>query len=596
MKKILTIAAVIIIISFFIFKTYKYIENKIITSFINLSLNESKNMQLVLNKIIFSKLFIEDLLIKSLEITDTPFIFKDKKLINKIPNHIEIQQIYNNLIDKSNENILSDILKIDSIFYVYKLIKNNPDTLYLQKIEDPLLEEILDFNDFIIQYYKNSNFAYIAWQDENGIIAGAPDFLKLTKIKTDTFLYNIKTEKYRYSSFNNEKVIEFVLPFILKDSQIGILRIGFYTNYLDNLLKKTKVQFFSFFIILISFFIIIIVIINYITTKKEFYNLSNHTGIILQNIDDGILVLNEDFSVYFINKSLKTILETENNINQILNLEQILKQKKGEINLEINKQTKNILFNVRELITLDKKKQYIIIIKDITELKKLEYISRKKERMSLLGRISSMVAHEIRNPLNSIYIIIQRLHYEFEVKKAQEEYENLINIVYKEINRLNNIVTKFLEYGRLPQPQKKPFFIKELVEKLNIILSTWQSEKKFSYEINIQDNFQINGDEEQLYQAIFNIVKNAFQNIKPNGKIIVDIYKKDNYINIEMRNDGEKIPDHIKNKIFDLYFSTKEDGSGFGLPITKKIIEEHDGEINVYSTEKETKFIIKIPA
>jgi len=596
MKKILTIAAVIIIISFFIFKTYKYIENKIITSFINLSLNESKNMQLVLNKIIFSKLFIEDLLINSLEITDTPFIFKDKKLINKIPNHIEIQQIYNNLIDKSNENILSDILKIDSIFYVYKLIKNNPDTLYLQKIEDPLLEEILDFNDFIIQYYKNSNFAYIAWQDENGIIAGAPDFLKLTKIKTDTFLYNIKTEKYRYSSFNNEKVIEFVLPFILKDSQIGILRIGFYTNYLDNLLKKTKVQFFSFFIILISFFIIIIVIINYITTKKEFYNLSNHTGIILQNIDDGILVLNEDFSVYFINKSLKTILETENNINQILNLEQILKQKKGEINLEINKQTKNILFNVRELITLDKKKQYIIIIKDITELKKLEYISRKKERMSLLGRISSMVAHEIRNPLNSIYIIIQRLHYEFEVKKAQEEYENLINIVYKEINRLNNIVTKFLEYGRLPQPQKKPFFIKELVEKLNIILSTWQSEKKFSYEINIQDNFQINGDEEQLYQAIFNIVKNAFQNIKPNGKIIVDIYKKDNYINIEMRNDGEKIPDHIKNKIFDLYFSTKEDGSGFGLPITKKIIEEHDGEINVYSTEKETKFIIKIPA
>ena len=596
MKKILTIAAVIIIISFFIFKTYKYIENKIITSFINLSLNESKNMQLVLNKIIFSKLFIEDLLINSLEITDTPFIFKDKKLINKIPNHIEIQQIYNNLIDKSNENILSDILKIDSIFYVYKLIKNNPDTLYLQKIEDPLLEEILDFNDFIIQYYKNSNFAYIAWQDENGIIAGAPDFLKLTKIKTDTFLYNIKTEKYRYSSFNNEKVIEFVLPFILKDSQIGILRIGFYTNYLDNLLKKTKVQFFSFFIILISFFIIIIVIINYITTKKEFYNLSNHTGIILQNIDDGILVLNEDFSVYFINKSLKTILETENNINQILNLEQILKQKKGEINLEINKQTKNILFNVRELITLDKKKQYIIIIKDITELKKLEYISRKKERMSLLGRISSMVAHEIRNPLNSIYIIIQRLHYEFEVKKAQEEYENLINIVYKEINRLNNIVTKFLEYGRLPQPQKKPFFIKELVEKLNIILSTWQSEKKFSYEINIQDNFQINGDEEQLYQAIFNIVKNAFQNIKPNGKIIVDIYKKDNYINIEMRNDGEKIPDHIKNKIFDLYFTTKEDGSGFGLPITKKIIEEHDGEINVYSTEKETKFIIKIPA
>ena len=270
-------------------------------------------------------------------------------------------------------------------------------------------------------------------------------------------------------------------------------------------------------------------------------------------------------------------------------------EKQGEINIRNGRYT--VLYQIVPFQDSSLNEQWIILLKDITRYKELENKARNEERMSLLGKVSSMVAHEIRNPLNSIAMIIQRIKTEFIPMANKKDYERLNHIIEEEIKRLNSIVTKFLEYGRLPAPDYSVFSWLELLNEIYELTKYWGSEKKFRLQFNELD-IMMNADRNQLKQSLLNLISNSFHALPDNGsgliKLETVISGEKLLVNIE--DNGTGIPELNREKIFDLYFSTKNDGSGFGLPITKRIIEEHGGEMNLIKSSPEgTVFTISLP-
>jgi signal transduction histidine kinase len=213
-----------------------------------------------------------------------------------------------------------------------------------------------------------------------------------------------------------------------------------------------------------------------------------------------------------------------------------------------------------------------------------------------MGQLASGVAHEIRNPLNSIATIVQQLDKDFEPSANNEEYHSLAKIVSKEVKRMNMTIENFLRFSK-PEPIiKSKFVIKELIDSLVEQFSPLLSEKGIELIINQTWNGEVNWDRNQIKQVLINLIKNSVEAIASFGKIELIISNRDNQVILKVLDNGEGIPKENLQKIFNLYFTSKAKGTGVGLSIIQRIINEHDGIITVESDSKiGTDFTISLP-
>ncbi|MFQ5963465.1 MAG: nitrogen regulation protein NR(II) [Candidatus Scalinduaceae bacterium] len=237
---------------------------------------------------------------------------------------------------------------------------------------------------------------------------------------------------------------------------------------------------------------------------------------------------------------------------------------------------------------------------DITERKKLELQLLHTERLATIGEMSAKVAHEIRNPLSSISLNTELLYDEINNGNGNKtETENLIRSIMKEIDRLTEISDEYLRHARFPKLELRPTsindvlirlakFLKEEIAQRNIVL-------KESYALNLPEIFL---DENQIKQAFLNILKNSFDAMPKGGKLDISTIIRKNIIEVCISDTGLGISEKDIQEIFDPFYSTKVDGTGLGLALTQKIIEEHDGEIFCKSiigrgTTIEVRFLVK---
>jgi len=219
------------------------------------------------------------------------------------------------------------------------------------------------------------------------------------------------------------------------------------------------------------------------------------------------------------------------------------------------------------------------ILKDrADERRKLEEQLMRSERFASLGKMAAGVSHEIRNPLGIIRSSAQLL-----IKKIKHNSDsNLLNVIIEEANRLNDIVTDFLQLSLHRPTSLVPCGIKDIIEK-NILFLTPQLQNS-PYEIVSKyqsDLPQIKADPNLLYQAFLNILINSMQAM-PNGGLISIAVSSDNInIYIIIDDEGDGISDSLLDKIWDPFFTTKEKGTGLGLSIVKNIIEVHHGDISI---------------
>ena len=240
----------------------------------------------------------------------------------------------------------------------------------------------------------------------------------------------------------------------------------------------------------------------------------------------------------------------------------------------------------------------------IERLKKQQEKLLVSERYSAWETVARKLAHEIKNPLTPIQLSIDSLRekYSQKLKDQNNNFDNYLQTINRQIKDIEKLVNEFSDFARMPSPILKKIKIDSVIKRAVDFYKMAHQDLKLSYTTTSNDSFLIKGDSEQLYRVFLNLIKNSIEAIQDRkqkdhnlqGKISVEIAKNNEYIVIKMLDNGSGFND-LQN-ITKPYFTTKKDGTGLGLPIVSKIINEHKGEILFLKNPKGAEIEISLPA
>jgi PAS domain S-box-containing protein len=231
----------------------------------------------------------------------------------------------------------------------------------------------------------------------------------------------------------------------------------------------------------------------------------------------------------------------------------------------------------------------VTVIADLTEKKRMDDYLQRVEKLAALGRIAAGIAHEIRNPLAGIYTTVQNLEDEF----CEDDFRktDLKNIM-REIDRVEHLIREVLGLVRPVPLQIEDFDIHNLLSTTFSLLKKEMAGKKIElWTVYEAVHSVVSADSNRLKQVFLNLTINAIESIDGGGKIAVktDVVRRNDkeWLAIDIIDNGIGIPLKHMNMIFDPFFTTKNGGTGLGLTVTHKIIEEHGGMIEVESQENQ---------
>jgi two-component system sensor histidine kinase PilS (NtrC family) len=239
----------------------------------------------------------------------------------------------------------------------------------------------------------------------------------------------------------------------------------------------------------------------------------------------------------------------------------------------------------------------VVVVYDITRLKEFERQSARRERLSEMGGLAAGVAHEIRNPLNTISIAAQRLASEFAPTADSEEYVTITNQIKAETKRLNEIINKFLALAR---EEEKRYRVIDLVEFIEETVKFFKPEaEKLKIELShiVGPGLKVEADPDTLKQVFLNLFNNAKESLNSQpGKFSIAAQAHNDVVEIIVSDSGPGIRKELREKIFTPYFTTKQSGAGLGLPTVHKIISDLGGEVRVEESQwGGAKFVITLP-
>jgi signal transduction histidine kinase len=210
---------------------------------------------------------------------------------------------------------------------------------------------------------------------------------------------------------------------------------------------------------------------------------------------------------------------------------------------------------------------------------------RYQERQAAIGTLAATVAHEIRNPLNGIAISVQRLRREFPCGPDEPDasWRELTDVLESETRRLDGRVQQFLEFARPPQPVFRAARASTVTADVVAAMRPFAERRQVRLHSNVETTPLARLDADQLRQALENIVRNAIEATPAGSAVRVECRQTPHETRIDVADEGAGIPVEQLPRIFDLYFTTKPDGSGIGLAIARQIVAAHGGTIDVAS-------------
>ena len=465
----------------------------------------------------------------------------------------------------------------------------------------------------------NPGIDFIALQDTIGIIAASKSVNDLTPINKSGFLTAALLNNQIYTrtfEFNGKKTYEVVNRFEYEGETLGLFRVGLSLNEVRNVEERMNRRIIIITIVLAMVAVIVLSILfisqNLRTVSREYKSFQTLTGSVLENMGDAVIVLNINMEIILFNKQSEDLFKIK--AGEIINkditdiaagrlnfikeeIEGLASIKYFEKNIKLNGEKKYLSFS----ISLNKKEDgaaenYTIVIKDFTSQKLLEEQAERNEKLSAMGKLASGVAHEIRNPINSIGMIAQRLNKEFEPKKDENEYLVITKVLKDEVTRINKIISQFLNYAKPLELQRRNINTKEFFEEVYQLFIDQAKSKYIKFDLLNHQADTVNLDPELIKQSLMNIIQNALDVAGENGAVSLGYFLQDRLFIMEIKDNGTGISEEYKRKIFDLYFSTKKDGNGLGLSISQKIISQHNGTIEIEDNlPTGTIFKLKIP-
>ena len=258
---------------------------------------------------------------------------------------------------------------------------------------------------------------------------------------------------------------------------------------------------------------------------------------------------------------------------------------------------RSVGFAISPLTTLDGVSSgYTLIFQDLTEMKKLEAEVRLKDRMAAVGELSAGIAHEIRNPLAAIAGSVQVLK---SSQSLTQQEQRLMSIVLKESERLNKSISDFLRFVR---PQEKRALEFDVAASLNETLDLLENSPELHerHEIRreiVPPSFVLVGDADQIRQVFWNLARNAVQAMQHGGTLTVRTNVKDDAYQIVFSDSGRGMSHTDLQRLFQPFRTNFPSGTGLGMAISYRIVQEHGGRIDVSSREGVgTAITVSLPA
>lgn len=238
------------------------------------------------------------------------------------------------------------------------------------------------------------------------------------------------------------------------------------------------------------------------------------------------------------------------------------------------------------------------MIAGLKSKRELEEKLNNAERQAAIGRLTQAVAHEIRNPLNVINLSIDHVatKYAPEDEKRREQFTRILSTIRDEVARLKRLVNDLLNYGRPARLAVETVDIRRLLEETIALIRPQADEQGVNVTLEGDAPAEILGDRERLKSCFSNIAINALQAMPGGGRMNARVDRLDGFVEIAISDTGVGISEEALGKIFEPYFSTKQAGFGLGLAVTKTIVEEHQGSIEVRSQpQRGTTFTVRLP-
>jgi PAS domain S-box-containing protein len=336
-----------------------------------------------------------------------------------------------------------------------------------------------------------------------------------------------------------------------------------------------------------------------------------HKGIV-QNISSGIVTVDFSGNITFINRAALKVVEYEYKdlINQPMNqlfadlyeaeeiFTDLLKNKKMFESKEVNLVTKTnkiipIGFSTSNLQSNDSKFEGVVLLfRDLTNLINFRTQMERMERLATLGEVSAGIAHEIRNPLAGIKTSAQVLEESFSPNDFRAQ---LVSRIVKEIDRSNELLKKFFRFAKPSRPQQDFIDIEKIIESVHLLLVSRMKKRKIQFKSEYMPELpKVFVDESQIEQVVVNLILNAMDSIEKTGDIIVTTTlsklnteskesNEEEMVLVKIQDSGKGIEDEIIEKIFNPFFTTKNEGVGMGLAISSRLVEENGGRLEVNS-------------
>ncbi len=449
---------------------------------------------------------------------------------------------------------------------------------------------------------------YIIWQDTSAIIAATPNVTETETIQSDPALSTALQQNKsitRFTKFRGRDVFEVIKPFLYQGNKVGLLRIGLKIDHFMEASEKIQTRLLLLLALAVigglAVFNLIITRRNELMVKEAYLREKLFSSSILENMADAVIAVNTEGRITLVNSAAEQLFSItgadviDKPVREILPecgtlLMELIASPTTANTKEFECITKNrrLILSVHfSLITGTENFSdgAFVVLRDMTEQRSMQKVIERQEKLTAMGELASGVAHEIRNPLNAIGVLGQRLDMEFSPTEDEQEYHHLVRAIVSEVYRVNAIIQRFLKFARPPQLMLMPSDLDELIEQYRPVLEGEAKAKGLEFSVQACSESKVSLDREQMQQVLLNLVRNAVEATQENGIVTVTAGKRPGNAFIEVADTGKGIPVKMLSQIFNLYFTSKDNGTGMGLSIANQIVQAHGGILEVESRE-----------